>query len=607
MRARSLGFSALLLTALSAACAPSTFDGLTGGTKDDGKGPLGVPRSVDREDPDLAKKDPRPVSPFAASWVNTDRPRFTWKLQEKTIGAIVEISKNRKFEPVEQKIIATGTEGTVADPLAPGLYFWRLKARGDETHSPTYGPTWEVLVRGKPPNASKDNSAAHGGFSDTDGDGTPDLQVVFDATVPGPTPGVRVHLPTVATLAGVGGANQPISFDPFQPQSFFPFDCATPAPALAAGFDLDGDGYGEVIIADIWAKDTFSADWLIPGGGGFMYSVWGGPIFGPDGLSPDGETGELEEEPEGDDDDFEEEMDSDYPFIPIITQPFSTIPAISVGDFNGDGFGDVSAIFKDIATTIQGNNSSGWFELQPFEAPTANAPASFVVGSGDFNGDGISDLAYTPFDNFPLRLTSGTNTRFKPSPNLSVGGTDDGANLAKIPTRASAIATGDFDGDGFDEVAFATTLDDGSPAFCVHTIVTPQLNAHACWKSDAAITSLAAGDATGDGIDEIFVGTANSIRIVSHAGIGYADATSTFKQELELKDPKYTNKFTVFWPGGPGVIGKAGWALYGTDGKTVFIFDGLNPAAKQSFDLTKLSSVSGFAALEFVKLGTSIR
>lgn len=590
---RSLRPSALFLL-LVAACAPSTFDGLTNG--DDGKKKFSDPHEKQTEEEKIAalkNKDPRPISPFSGAWVNTWKPEFTWKLQPGVTETTLELSRTRDFrEP--KKFPAAGNKVAVDEKLEEGIWFWRLQARSESTVSGTYGPIWSLLVRGNSKNAKDGNPAAHGGITDFDGNGVPDLNVSYTTREPwdsSPSPKM-VDFPGVATILGIGEAGKPITFDPFNEMMFVYSDVAGDSPAIASGLDVDGDGYGDLILADVWTASSPLASYF--GTSGVMYLQWGGS-FDDEPPPRSDEDAEDDEDAEGDDD-----VIFDYETF-ILTQPFTKAPALATGDFNGDGYGDVSAMFSDLGTMVQGNPTGFSFTLMPFESPGTNPPSSFFISAGDFDGDGISDFAYTPFDVIsPLRLSKGGPKKITPGPNLTVG-TDIAA-----PTRASAMATGDFDGDGFDEVAFTTTVG-GKAAICVSTMANTTLNAHACWISDAPVdgfgTTLGAGDTDADGVDEIFVGSSTGVTILTHAGIGYADDTSVFTAS-PVAGP-YSSHFSVFYPGRPG---KAQWAVYGTDNKTLFVIEGKGEAgAAQQYDFTAMKNAKALESFEFLRFGTAIR
>jgi hypothetical protein len=110
------------------------------------------------------------------------------------------------------------------------------------------------------------------------------------------------------------------------------------------------------------------------------------------------------------------------------------------GDFNGDGFGDV--LWRNDSGQLNdwlGTANGGWVDNG------ANA-ASFVgndwhiVGTGDFNGDGRSDILW--------RNDSGALADWLATPN---GGfvANFGVN---VPLDWKVAGTGDYNGDGRDDI-----------------------------------------------------------------------------------------------------------------------------------------------------------
>jgi hypothetical protein len=125
-----------------------------------------------------------------------------------------------------------------------------------------------------------------------------------------------------------------------------------------------------------------------------------------------------------------------------IYRPFSVV---GTGDFNGDGIGDI--LWQDTSGNLAVWLMNGATVLS--SAGLGNVPTVWsVVGIGDFNGDGNSDI---------LWRDSGGDTSI-----WFMNGTQvaSSAGVANIPTNWSVVGTGDFNGDSKSDIVLRDNVGD---------------------------------------------------------------------------------------------------------------------------------------------------
>jgi Big-like domain-containing protein/VCBS repeat protein len=185
------------------------------------------------------------------------------------------------------------------------------------------------------------------------------------------------------------------------------------------------------------------------------------------------------------------------------------------GDFNGDGIADLAVINLGTNTlAILLGNGNGTFT--PTASPGTGSGSS-CVAAGDFNGDGKTDLA----------IANDGNYQENGSVTILLGNGDGtfAAAAANLPTGISpgCPVTGDFNGDGKIDLAVATTI--GITVFLGNGDGTFT----AAPSSPTNTGVIAVADFNGDGIADLAVMSNNNSGLSGNLTIllGHGDGTFT--------------------------------------------------------------------------------
>ncbi|MBL8769480.1 MAG: FG-GAP repeat protein, partial [Planctomycetes bacterium] len=235
-------------------------------------------------------------------------------------------------------------------------------------------------------------------------------------------------------------------------------------------------------------------------------------------------------------------------------------------DFNGDGRADltmaVQPTFKEgvvhvLFGTAGGLTSSGMQTLVAQTTPVISYPAvdtfGTAIAAGDFDHDGFDDLAVSvPYAWFKDVAAVGCVNVFRGTPNGLVpagvlhqnkGGMKDKCELGDV--FGWALTSGDFDHDGYDDLAIGVmeTIGKFETAGAVHVVygskkgLTGKKDQFWTQNSkgvegiaevdDAFGSVLAAGDADGDGYDDLAIGI--PYESTDHGGIEVEGAVALLR------------------------------------------------------------------------------
>lgn len=397
----------------------------------------------------------RLIAPQSFGRLTTQRPTFRWVLPANVTGGRFQICSDRPCRTVLRSVDLVGQSFRPEEPLAPGLYFWRVQSRRGTFVSQKPTPIWEFVVGAR----ETGTDAVLGRITDFNGDGYTDLALGFGDVRPigiylgSPTglalsPAERITPPS---LGGVRGPLTPVGDldgdgfldllsvltapgDPRQRLVFLyrtgpsgvgaPREIPLPAgverwPERFGGAgDLNDDGYGDLVAVDHER-----------GAGLARLRVYFGAA---EGVQPAPEALLLGEAGDG--------LGS----------------SISNSDFNGDGRPDllVGAPLGGYALAWV-NRPGGCFRPEVTRLWGDDAPGSLfgqdLTSVADFNGDGYGDPLVTE----PYTAAVQSRSRL-----VNFQGNRTGVSTAPraMPLQYSQIEdirprAGDFNGDGYSDAA----------------------------------------------------------------------------------------------------------------------------------------------------------
>lgn len=209
--------------------------------------------------------------------------------------------------------------------------------------------------------------------------------------------------------------------------------------------------------------------------------------------------------------------------ITVGTEPRS----VATADFNGDGIEDLAvANYGDGTVTILLGKGDGSF-AQASGSPVSAGITPFSVAPGDFNGDGVPDLALANGSSDTVTILLGSGD----------GSFTQAANNPVTPGFAPTfVAVGDFNGDGTADLAL---VNNGNKAV---TILLGNGDGTLAQAPNSPIDvgdspySIAVGDFDGDGIADLAVANA--------CGNGPTCAASSYKGTITILQGNGDGTFT---------------------------------------------------------------
>jgi hypothetical protein len=480
---------------------------------------------------------PQPVAPLSTALVTSQKPTLHWNLANGTTGAQVDICANRGCTTVVQTVSFAGSSGQLPSALSRGLYFWQLRGMVGSTVGTTAGPVWEMRVGQR--SAPVDTS--WGTFVDVNGDGLADLAVGASAT------GSNAGAAYVYLSTGAGGLSSTAAALSPSGGSF--------GFSLASAGDVNGDGYGDLIVG---AQGANTAYVYLGGPSGIATSPlvtltgsgdFGWAVASAGDVNGDGYGDVVVASPE-----FSSNAGAAYIYLggPSGTSatPASTLSgsagaffgnaAAPAGDVNGDGYGDVLLGAPDVSSNTGAAyvylGSAGGLGSTPITIPAPASGDSFgyaAWGADDVNGDGYADVVVgANYATGAAYVYSGSAAGTATSPATSIASPAGTSGFF-----GCAVSTaGDVNGDGYSDVivgAFeagssnigAAYLYLGGSGGLSGTAAVSLTNPMTSGGGFFGFAVAGAGDVNGDGLADVAIGASSNGNGAGNAYVYYGTGT----------------------------------------------------------------------------------
>jgi hypothetical protein len=396
------------------------------------------------------REAPRAVSPAPFSFVTSRRPTFRVALPMGQDAATIDVCADRQCTRVATSFTITGRSGPSPTDLAPGIYYWRARGRMAGAIVTGLGVSQEFMVQSA---GTPTANASWGTFLDADADGAADLlsgapgtgspapQARYwrsIATVPGATPFTTTNTTVALGTSGAGNAVAAlgdVNGDGFgdsavaasagnQVQIFHGTSsgiATSPATSLtqsgvvgfgtsvAAAGDVNGDGYGDVVVGASMSNRAFL----------FLGSATGLNSLSATALNPTGGSANF------------------------------GVTVAGIGDVNADGYSDVmvGTDGPNIAYLYMG--SAMGLATTPIVINAPSGSSGFgrsLAAAGDVNADGYPDAVIGAFSNGVAFIYHGGGAGLSTGPNAVLNG------MGALNFGLIVDGAGDVDGDGYNDV-----------------------------------------------------------------------------------------------------------------------------------------------------------